>query len=163
MPADAAAVALTVTLTESPGPGYFTVAPAGTAQAPTSTVNADGRGQTRAAGAIVGVTGAGLDVYSYAGGHVIVDITGWFTSATAPVASDGLFVPEPAPRRLIDTRNGDPIWAGGGVEIGNVAPERGGAGAQRRHRQLGRPGLPHRPSGTSAAPGDEHRQRHLEQ
>jgi len=122
VPADAVAVALTVTLTESPSSGFFTVFPGGTARPETSTINADGRGQTRAAGAIVAVTASGLDVYSHSGGHVIVDITGWFTGPGAPVSADGLFVPEPAPRRLLDTRGGDPVWAAGGVEIANVAP-----------------------------------------
>ena len=86
----------------------------------TSTINADGRGQTRAAGAIVAVTASGLDVFSHSGGHVIVDVTGWFTGAGAPVDDDGLFVPEQAPRRLLDTRGGDPVWAAGTVEIANV-------------------------------------------
>ena len=120
VPADAIAVALTVTLTESPGSGFFTVFPAGTQRPATSTINADGPGQTRAAGAIVAVSASGLDVFSHRGGHVIVDVTGWFTGSGAPVDDDGLFVAEPAPRRLLDTRGGDPVWAAGGVEIANV-------------------------------------------
>lgn len=122
VPADARAVALTVTLTESPGSGFFTVFPAGTARPLASTINADGRGQTRAAGAIVAVTPGGLDVYSHSGGHVIVDVTGWFTGPGEAVDDDGLFVAEQAPRRLLDTRGGDPVWAAGGVEVANVAP-----------------------------------------
>jgi hypothetical protein len=120
VPADAIAVALTVTLTESPGSGFFTVFPAGTQRPTTSTINADGPGQTRAAGAIVAVSAFGLDVFSHSGGHVIVDVTGWFTGSGAPVDDDGLFVAEQAPRRLLDTRGGDPVWAAGGVEIANV-------------------------------------------
>ena len=120
VPADAIAVALTVTLTESPGSGFFTVYPAGTQRPTTSTINADGPGQTRAAGAIVAVSASGLDVFSHSGGHVVVDVTGWFTGSGAPVDDDGLFVAEPAPRRLLDTRGGDPVWAAGGVEIANV-------------------------------------------
>jgi hypothetical protein len=122
VPADALAVALTVTLTESPSSGFFTVFPAGSSLPLASTINADGRGQTRAAGAIVAVTPAGLDVYSHSGGHVIVDVTGWFTGPGEPTDDDGLFVAEQAPRRLLDTRGGDPVWAAGGVEIANVAP-----------------------------------------
>ena len=53
VPTDAVAVALTVTLTESPASGFFTVFPAGTQRPLASTINADGHGQTRAAGAIV--------------------------------------------------------------------------------------------------------------
>src|SRR4029453_17920062 len=84
VPADAVAVALTVTLTESPAAGSFPVFPGGTAVPPTSTVNADRRGQTRAAGAIVAVSPSGLDVFSHSGGHVIGDGTGWFPGAAAP-------------------------------------------------------------------------------
>lgn len=123
VPADAVAVALTVTLTESPAPGFFTVFPAGTEPPLASTVNADRRGQTRAAGAIVAVSESGIGVYSSSGGHVIVDVTGWFTGPSAPAGDDGLFVAEPAPRRLIDTRAGDPIWPSGAVEIANVAAD----------------------------------------
>ena len=123
VPADAAAVAVTVTTTEGRAPGYLSIAPAGVARPPSSVLNTDARNQTRAAGAVVGVTPAGLDVFSLSGGHVIVDVTGWFTGATAPDGTDGLFVAEPAPRRLLDTRSGDPIWAQGAVEIPNVAPD----------------------------------------
>jgi hypothetical protein len=121
VPSDASAVAITVTTTQGP-PGFLSVSPGGVGRAPSSVLNTDRRDQTRAAGAIVGVTSAGIDVFSLSGGHVIVDVTGWFTGAAAPVASDGLFVAERAPRRLLDTRNGDPIWAQGAVEIANVAP-----------------------------------------
>lgn len=123
VPADATAVAVTVTTTEAPGPGYLSVAPGGSGRPPSSVLNTDARLQTRASGAIVGVTPAGLDLYSLNGGHAIIDVTGWFTGESAPVASDGLFVAERAPRRLLDTRRGDPIWAQGTVEIANVAPD----------------------------------------
>jgi hypothetical protein len=109
-------------LTQSPSAGFFTVFPAGTTRPWASTINADGHDQTRAAGAIVAVSASGLDVYSLAGGHVVVDVTGWFTGAAGASDDDGLFVSEQAPRRLIDTRGGDPLWAGGGVDIANVAP-----------------------------------------
>ena len=122
VPSDAVAVAITVTLDDSPGAGFFTVFPAGTVRPWASTINADGRDQTRAAGAIVAVTASGFDVYSLAGGHVIVDVTGWFTGPEAATDDDGLFVAEQAPRRLIDTRSGDPVWPGGAVEIANVGP-----------------------------------------
>jgi ATP-dependent helicase HrpB len=123
IPLDAAAVALTITLTESTGPGFFTVAPGGSTRPLASVLNADGRNQTRAAGSIVGVSPAGIDVYSSSGGHVIVDVTGWFTGGSAPVDDDGLFVAEAAPRRLVDTRYGDPMWAAGTIELANVAPD----------------------------------------
>ena len=123
IPSDAAAVAITVTTTEVPGPGYLSVAPAGSGRPPSSVLNTDARLQTRASGAIVGVTPAGLDVYSLTGGHVVVDVTGWFTGASSATGSDGLFVAAGAPRRLLDTRRADPIWAQGALEIANVAPD----------------------------------------
>jgi hypothetical protein len=122
VPSDAVAVAITITLADSPGAGFFTVFPAGSTRPWASTINADARDQTRAAGAIVAVTASGLDVYSLAGGHVVVDVTGWFTGPDQAIDDDGLFVAEQAPRRLIDTRGGDPVWPGGGVEIANVGP-----------------------------------------
>jgi LPXTG-site transpeptidase (sortase) family protein len=48
----------------------------------------------------------GIDIYSYAGGHVVVDVFGWFTGNSAPESSDGLFVPV-SPTRLLDTRTND--------------------------------------------------------
>jgi hypothetical protein len=121
VPLDAAAVAITVTLTESTGPGYFAVGPAGTPSPATSVVNADAARQTRAAGTIVAVSPAGIDVYSRSGGHVLIDVTGWFTGESAPDDDDGLFVAADAPRRLIDTRGGNPVWSGGTIEIADVA------------------------------------------
>lgn len=122
VPADAAAVAMTVTATESVAAGFVSVAPAGVEEVATSVVNTDRPLQTRASGTIVGVTPDGVDVFSLNGGHVIVDITGWFTPDTADDSGDGLFVAEAVPRRLLDTRGGDPVWRGNRVEIGNVAP-----------------------------------------
>ena len=54
------------------------------------------------------------------GGHVVVDITGWFTGATAAASSEGLFTPVD-PTRLLDTRTttapatGTPLHRGGKV------------------------------------------------
>ena len=121
VPADASALAITLTTTESRGPGFLTAFPAGVGRPPTSSLNTDSAGQTRAAGLIVASTASGLSIYSLSGGHVIVDVTGWFTGPSAADDDDGLFVAEPVPRRLIDTRNGDPLWAAGGVALPNVS------------------------------------------
>jgi hypothetical protein len=123
VPADASALAVTLTTTQSAGPGFLTAFPATGLLPPTSSLNTDAAGQTRAAGLIVAASPDGLNVYSLAGGHVIVDVTGWFTGASAVEDDDGLFVAEPAPRRLIDTRFGDPLWANGGIEIANVTSD----------------------------------------
>ena len=159
VPADAAAVAITVTTTQSPGPGFLSVAPGGAGRPPSSALNTDARNQTRAAGAIVGVTPAGIDVYSLTGGHVIVDVTGWFTGATAATGTDGLFVAERTPRRLLDTRRGDPIWAGGGTEIPNVAPNAAALVLNVAIVQPRAPGYVTAHPARQAVPGDEHGQR----
>ena len=145
VPADAAAVAITVTTTQSPGPGFLSVAPGGSGRPPSSALNTDARNQTRAAGAIVGVTPAGIDVYSLTGGHVIVDVTGWFTGATTASGTDGLFVAErtPAPRaRHAPWR---PDLGGGRHRDPERGAERGRPGAERRDRAAAGPRLRHRP------------------
>lgn len=103
VPADATAVAINVTATAGAQGGYLTASAAGVARPPTSTVNTDGAGQTRAATAIVPVSGKGIDIYSSGTTHAIVDVFGWFTGASASSSSTGLFVPV-APTRLFDTR-----------------------------------------------------------
>jgi hypothetical protein len=117
VPPDATALAVNVTTTDPNAPGYVTLHPWGTDLPEASSLNTDGADQTRAAAAIAPVEPDGLAVYAHAGGHVIVDVTGWFTGPSAGESSTGLFVPTPAPQRVIDTRTGDPVWDGGGVEI----------------------------------------------
>jgi hypothetical protein len=117
IPTDARALALNVTTTDPNAPGFVTLHPSGTALPEASMLNTDGADQTRAAGVITPVTANGVDVYSKAGGHVVVDITGWFTGPSAGEGTDGLFVPAPAPQRVVDTRGGDPIWHGGEIEV----------------------------------------------
>ena len=85
VPADAIALAVNVTTTTtSAGLGYVTAWPAGRPMPESSMLTTDGAGQDRAAFAIVPVTSAGLSLYDYSGGHLIVDVVGWFTGASAP-------------------------------------------------------------------------------
>jgi hypothetical protein len=115
--ADARALAVNVTTTGPNEPGFVTLHPTGTALPEASVLNTDGADQTRAAGVIAPVSPDGLTVYSKAGGHVIVDVTGWFTGPSAGPGTEGLFVPAPSPQRLVDTRAGDPVWHGGAVDV----------------------------------------------
>ena len=117
VPPDAIALAVNVTTTDPNEPGYVTLHAWGTTLPDASTVNTDGADQTRAASAIVPVTAGGLAAYAHASAHVVVDVTGWFTGPSAPSASEGLFVPAPSPQRVVDTRQGDPVWDGGSVEV----------------------------------------------
>ncbi len=107
VPATASAVVVNLTVTESNGAGFWAAYPAGGAVPKSSSVNTDGPNQTRANQSIlpIGVVNGvlGIDVFSSSGGHLIIDVAGYFTGATDPVGSDGLFVPS-APFRTLDTR-----------------------------------------------------------
>lgn len=104
-PAGAAAVSLNVTITQNRRAGFVSVYPSGAQRPATSAVNTDAAGQTRAAGVVVPVGSDGKVVVEqvHADGHLLVDLTGWFTGAGAPEAADGLFVPI-TPHRALDTR-----------------------------------------------------------
>ena len=107
VPATASAVVVNLTVTESNNAGFWAAFPAGGSIPTSSSVNTDGVGQTRANQAIlpIGIVGAvrGIDVFSSSGGHLIVDVAGYFTGPTSPAGSEGLFVPN-APYRTLDTR-----------------------------------------------------------
>lgn len=122
VPDDAIAVSVNIATAASSGPGFFTAYAAGSARPTASVLNTDGAGQTRASAAIVPVTAGAFEVYTSAGDHVIVDITGYVTGASAERSSDGLFVPSD-PVRLVDTRQpagapgGPRLWDGGAREF----------------------------------------------
>ncbi|MCU1392483.1 MAG: hypothetical protein JWM34_911 [Ilumatobacteraceae bacterium] len=107
VPATASAVVVNLTVTESNGAGFWTGYAAGGAQPNSSSLNTDDANQTRANQAIlpIGTFGAkrGIDVFSSSGGHLVVDVAGYFTGTVDAVGSDGLFVPN-APYRTLDTR-----------------------------------------------------------
>jgi LPXTG-site transpeptidase (sortase) family protein len=106
LPADAAAVVANVTVTETTAAGYWTAWPSGTARPATSNLNSTAAGQTIANQVVVPLGGGGIDVFSQSGGHLVVDVTGYFTGAKAPSASTGLYVPA-TPTRVLDTRTTD--------------------------------------------------------
>ncbi|MFN8023596.1 MAG: polysaccharide deacetylase family protein [Acidimicrobiales bacterium] len=122
VPAGASALSLTITVTESSGPGFVTTYPSASTRPNASVLNLDAAGETRAAGGIHPVDAGGLTIYMSGGGHVVVDITGWFTGATASVSSAGLFTPTD-PTRLLDTRlatppsTGAPLVPGGTISV----------------------------------------------
>jgi len=102
-----AAVALNVTVTEATGSGYVQVVPTGgpTLLGTSSNLNADA-GQTIANMVIVPVGAGGkVTLYTSAGTHLLADVTGWFTDASADDSTVGLFTPVD-PARLLDTRGG---------------------------------------------------------
>jgi uncharacterized protein YkwD len=122
VPGDAVALALNVTVTESSAPGFVTEYPAGRQMPTSSILNIDQANQTRAAAGIFPVSGTGVALYLSGGGHVVVDLLGYFTGPSANAGTDGLFTAYD-PTRLLDTRsasplgNGVPLYPGGGLEL----------------------------------------------
>lgn len=116
VPADATAVAVTIATSDSVGAGFFTAYPTGAARPLSSSLNTDGRGQVRATGQLVPVSEGGFTVFSQAGDHLIVDMTGWFTGPSAPWSDAGLFVPT-TPTRLVDTRTATTLYPNGTIEF----------------------------------------------
>jgi hypothetical protein len=113
---DATALAVNVTTFADVRPGYLRAGPAGQPVNGSSFLNTNGSGEVVAASTILPVSPAGLTLYTFGGGHVVVDLLGWFTGASAGDSADGLFVPV-VPTRLRDTRE-EPgrIWPNGTIE-----------------------------------------------
>ena len=135
VPSDATSVVINLTTTSTAGWGYFTCFPLGETAVPdASNLNVDGADQTRAAAAVVrlGSDGAkrGFQVWSYGGGHVIVDLLGYYTGDDSAVSADGLFVPA-NPVRIVDTRKPTParLWRNWMLESAVPAPAATGASA----------------------------------
>ena len=124
VPTSAAAVVVNVTAVDA-NVGFWTVYPAGQAQPRTSSLNIDGVGQTRPGQAIVQLSGGrrSINVFSQSGGHLVVDVAGWFTGSTAAISADGLFLPS-NPTRLLDTRNTTVLtpWGGTTFEFSSGSP-----------------------------------------
>ncbi len=119
VPATASAVVVTLTAV-SANIGFWSAFPSNQGFAGTSSLNLDTWPQTRAGQAIVNLTGTSdINVYSEAGGNLLVDVVGYFTGATEPVTStDGLFIPS-SPLRMLDTRplRTLPPWSGSTYEF----------------------------------------------
>jgi LPXTG-site transpeptidase (sortase) family protein len=106
LPADASAVVANLTVTEATAAGYWTAWPTGAPRPATSNLNSAAAGQTIANQIIVPVAAGGIDVFSQSGGHLVVDVTGYFTGPKAPSSNAGLYVPA-TPTRVLDTRTAD--------------------------------------------------------
>jgi LPXTG-site transpeptidase (sortase) family protein len=126
VPQSASAVVVTVTAVDA-AVGFWTLFPNGQTRPRTSTINLDQAGQTRPGQAIVQLNGGArsINVFSQNGGHVLVDVTGWFTGSSSGVSTDGLFIPT-TPLRMLDTRNQRVMapWASSTFEFfaGNPIP-----------------------------------------
>jgi hypothetical protein len=111
-PTGVAALVLNVTSDDATGPGFLRAIPTGALGLANSTVNYL-QGIPSANTTVVPLGAGGtVSVFSYASTHVIVDVVGYITDASAPVASIGLFVALP-PTRAFDSRSGGAPFAGG--------------------------------------------------
>jgi hypothetical protein len=98
------AVILNLTATESTQPGFVTAWPAGGGQPLASNLNVERVGQTIPNLAMVPVgAGGAVSLFALRSLHLIADVLGYFTNATAPASDQGLFVPL-NPARILDTR-----------------------------------------------------------
>ena len=66
-------------------------------------LNVDAVGQTRAATITVAPNANGIQIYSSAAAHLIVDVVGYYTGPSAALSADGLFIPQ-SPVRIYDSR-----------------------------------------------------------
>lgn len=112
------AVVLNLTLTESTAAGWAAAFPGGTAWSGTSNLNVLRAGQTVPNLVIVPVGANGMvNLLTMAGGHLVADVAGYFTDASAPATSSGLFVSQ-HPNRLADTRPAN--YSSGGAPTGLI-------------------------------------------
>jgi len=120
---DAVALAITITVVDASRPGFLTVHPQGSPRPLASVVNADLLDRTRANAMFAALGPDGLAVHRHMATDVVIDLWGWFTGASAPDATDGLFVPQP-PTRVWDSRSShDPVHPGGTIEKRLVPPK----------------------------------------
>lgn len=126
VPASAAAVAVNITIVDA-RVGYWSAIPDDQNYAATSSLNADRDNQTRAGQAIVNLSGnKRFNVYAENGGHLLVDVVGYFTGEAEPTTDTaGLFVASP-PLRMFDTRQMRilPPWSGSTYEFSVGDPGR---------------------------------------
>ncbi len=163
VPNGATAVVVNLTVTESNGPGFWTAFVPGAAVPIASNVNTDEADQTRANQAILPIVGnnRSIDVFSYSGGHLVVDVAGYFTAQNPQRPDDGLFVPNtPVPRHRHPPGRAlrpDVPEVGLRVRLQRDA-RRPGRGDQPDHERDPRPRVvrrvrgPHRPAGPRVEP-----------
>lgn len=93
--AKASAVAMNLTVTSTIKPGFFTAYAARTPRRVVSSLNVIRPGQTVANHAFSKVSTAGVSCFSQNGGHVIADVTGWYTGGAAPATTAAPVDPPP--------------------------------------------------------------------
>ncbi len=105
VPTGVTGVAVSVTVTDATADGYWTVWGSDSPRPETSNVNVR-RNDTIANTSIVTPGADGnIEIYSQSGGHVIVDVVGWYTGESDAAGIDGLLAPLAAPVRIVDSRS----------------------------------------------------------
>ena len=103
--ANGATAAVLTATTIAVGPGYWTFFPTSGTRPLAANLNSMYGLQTVANQVIVPLdAGGNFNVYTQTGGHLILDLVALVSGATAPVSTDGLFVPLAQPTRFLDTR-----------------------------------------------------------
>lgn len=106
VPNDAKAVALNITGTDSTAAGFVTAWPSGEERPITSAINFSNANDTVANAAVVRLgVGGRVSLYTQRGGHLVIDVTGYWTETATSNA--GRYVPLDNPARLLDTREGN--------------------------------------------------------
>lgn len=115
------AVVLAVTVTNTARSGFVTAWPTGQTLPLASTVNPVGTNDIRSNLAIIPVGAGGkVSLFTKQPTHLVMDVAGYFTDGTAPIATTGLMVAV-SPRRLLDTREaGAPFGRLNGGDVGVV-------------------------------------------
>jgi Repeat of unknown function (DUF5650) len=110
------------TATQTADAGFFTLYPKGESIPNVSNLNVNGANQTIANAAIVPVGADGsISIYTQNGAHLLLDVVGYYTDATADSSAAGLFVAQPAARKL-DTRNASKPAAGSTATVNLGVP-----------------------------------------
>jgi hypothetical protein len=127
VPADAAAVVMTLTADQATAPGYVQAVPTGGNPefGASSNLNIDATGETMANTVIVPIGANGsVTLFSQSGAHLIVDVVGYFTGVNSPFIDTGLFAPI-SPARMADSRVTGNLVASGATLIVALAGRAG--------------------------------------
>lgn len=107
VPADATAIAVTLTSVTPQANGFVQMLPRLRAELGGSASLSVVSGQTRSNMVIVPIgEDRNVSLYRQAGGHLVIDLLGWFTPVAAPVSAGRLVTVEPV--RVLDTRPDQP-------------------------------------------------------
>ncbi len=108
------ALVLNVTSTDALAPGFLRAEPTGSVPS-SSTVNyVPGSASANTVIVPLGANGT-VSVFTSAGSHIVVDVTGYITDATAAVVSTGRFVPVPTGRAYDSRSQAAGALVGGGA------------------------------------------------